>query len=116
MEKPKSTFCRGYVNNKIWDADLANEWGYIPISRSLIAVAKNIVYEKGAELAKINLQDRGFKSIDDYLFQGNLVRINFFRTSKPAPLCGPDIELHSETKKGLEKLVKDLGFPEIKKM
>jgi len=109
------TFCRGYVNNTVWPKNLANEWKYASVSVNLIEVARRIVYKKGVEVTRINPQDRRFSpNIEDYLFQGNLVRINFFRTAKPVPLCGPDIELHSETDEGLANLIKDLGLPDNK--
>ena len=109
----ESTFCRGYVNNTFWDTNLADELKYTLVSVSLIEVARRIIYKKGVEVTRINPQDRRFsQNIEDYLFQGNLVRINFFRTAKPVPLCGPDIELHSETDEGLAKLIKDLGLPD----
>ena len=119
MIEPESTFCVGYVNRKIWgnpsSPRLASKWGYIPISENLIKVARNIVYEKGVRVAIIDPGNREIKLLEDYLFQGNLVRIYPLLTARPVPMWGPDIELHSETEKGLTKLIKDLGFPNRQK-
>ncbi len=111
MVEPKWAFFKVYVHNRIWDTDLANEYGYIRVSGNLIQAANNVIYEKGEGIAITHPKNRIF--LNDYLFKGNLVRINPI-FSKLAPLCRPDIELHSETKKGLEKLIKDLGLPDNK--
>jgi hypothetical protein len=105
----KTTFCNTYVNNHTWETGFANAFGYILASPESIGAARRIVLEKGTEVTR-NPQDKGLKSIYDYLFQRNLVKINFFRTRKLVPLCGPDIEIHSETVEGLEKLAKELGL------
>ncbi len=115
MTKLKSTFCRGYVDEERWTTDFANALGYIPISKDLIEAAKKIVYEKGMRVKIINPRNKRIRLPEDYLFQENLVRTNPF-TIRPVPLRGPDIELHSATEEGLVKLIKNLGFPETKKM
>jgi len=117
MVKLEFTFFVGYVNNKIWETDVADKCGYVPISRDLIESAKNIVYNKGKKIAIIDSKNKEIKlTDDDYLFRGNLVRIDPLFTTRPVQRWGPDIELHSETREGLTKLIKDLGFPKTKKM
>ena len=122
MVKLEFTFFVGYVDNKIWDTDLADKWGYVPISKDLIEAAKNIVYEKGVRIAIITPKNREIKLPNDYLLQGNLVRINpllekrhwgrFLVKARPVLMWGAEIELHSETEEGLTKLIKDLKFPD----
>jgi len=106
MTKPEFTFYKGYVDNESWNTDFVNKVGYVPISKNLIKTTKDIVYEKGVRVTIINTKNRQIQPPKDYLLQGNLIRIN--------PLWGAEIELHSETKKGLEKLIKDLGLPDNK--
>lgn len=107
MTEPKFTFYAGYVDDKRWDKTHAAEFGYVLVSEDFIKTAKNIVHKEGARV-KIDSEDN--KSLECYLFGGNLVIINpFFRS---VPLWGqPCIEPHSETEEGLEKLTKNLGLP-----
>ena len=114
MAKPESTFCVGYVNRTSWEdssPELASKWGYVPISEDLIEAIMNIVYEKGVRVAIIDPKNRGIRLPEDYLFQGNLIRINPLLTARPVPMWGPDIELHSGTEEGLIKLIETLGLP-----
>jgi hypothetical protein len=99
----KITCCKGYVYNKIWSEKLIRDWGYIPISKNLIENAEKIIRKKGAKVKII--RDDGIRRSQDYLFQESLIRINL-------PSTAPHLELHSETKKDLTKLIKELGLPD----
>ncbi len=111
MKELGFTFCRAYVDDKRWDTDLAEEYGYIRAYKNSIELARCLVYKKGVEVKIIDPKNTEIKN--DYLFQGNLIKINPLPSGKPVPLCGPDIELHSETKKGLEELIENLGLKEM---
>jgi len=110
MKEIGFTFCRAYVDDKRWDKDRAEEYGYIRAYKNSIELARCLVYKKGMEVKIIDPKNTEIKS--DYLFQGNFIKINPLPSGKPVPLCGPDIELHSGTKEGLAKLAKDLGLPD----
>ncbi len=111
MEKQKSTFYVRCVSDKRWSKDYANRVRYILISGDLIEAAKKIVYKKGRlAIWRDSEQPKEVPLPNDYLFGGNIIRITPLIT-QPATPC---IELHSETKKGLVNLIKDLGLPEIK--
>jgi len=56
-----------YVNNDYWTKDSPDFLKYIAISENLIKCAKNIVRKKGMRTNHNN-----------YLFKGNLVKINLF--------------------------------------
>lgn len=104
---PSYAFHIGYVDDKVWSEELAEEYEYIRVSEDLIEKTRKIVYKEGS-IIKI----KGSKYPLGCLFKGNFVRTSFYLPSEQPPLYGPEIGLYSKTEKDLEKLVKELRLPE----
>ena len=98
MAEQEYAFHKEYVDEEFL---IARDLGYILVSRDKMIAAEKIIYQKGKRI-----YDKQEISCD-FLLKGNLIKMNTHITK-------PDIEIHSETKKDLEELVKDLGLPEEK--
>lgn len=111
MAEPKYAFHRAYVSEELWSKERAEEHGYIRVPEDLINKARHTIYFLGAKIKILNPKNKEITGLQqNYLFKGKFVRVNPFPKAKPVPLCGPDMELHSETKLGLAKLMDSLGF------